>query len=580
MKLKFGEILDRHRVRLARPDALIHLALVGLASGFLAGFVIVLFRLVVEGAQAAILPGGGPENYESLEIWLRISLPSLGGLIIGWMFYRYGKGIQLLGVARVLERMAYHQGYLTLRGFFLQLFGAATAIVSGHSVGREGPHVFLGAAAGSILGQYLELPNNSIRTLVGCGTAAAIAASFNTPLAGVIFALEVVMMEYSFASFIPVMLAAAAANTVSVAVIGGDPAFQVPELSMGSLREIPLVLVLALFGGAFSALFVHLLQRLAERVQVMPFWIRTTLAGVGVGLLGAMVPEVMGIGYDTVNHALLGQIGLNLLLVMLAFKLLATVISVGMGIPGGMIGPALFLGAVLGSLFALVVNSMVPHLGVDVGFYALLGMGAVMSASLQAPLAALVAMMELTYSPQIVMPGILVVVVAGLVASEVFKKESIFTTVLKTAGMKYDSSPLLQTLRGVGVAGVMDRRFVRVGQVLPLERAHEVLANEPRWLLVYGGQHPVALMPAVELVRYLQGVAKADFNNEPIDLMEIPGQRLQLAPVSLQANLQEALECLENAACDALYVERLTAPGVRRVYGILTRQSVESVYRY
>ncbi len=579
MRFKFGELLDRHRFRLAQPDALVHLALVGLLSGLLAGAVIVLFRVIVEGSQDAILPGSGAENYETLPVWQRILLPVIGGALIGWLFFFHGKGIQLLGVARVMERMAYHQGYLTLRGFFLQLIGAAVAIISGHSVGREGPHVFLGAATGSLLGQYLALPNNSIRTLVGCGTAAAIAASFHTPLAGVIFALEVVMMEYTFASFIPVMLAAAAADAVSVAVLGSEPAFVVPELSMGSLREMPLIIVLGLLAGAFSALFAHMLHGLAGSVRDWPFWRRAILAGVGVGLLGALVPEVMGIGYDTVNDALLGQIGLGLLGALLVFKLLATVVCVGMGIPGGMIGPALFLGAILGSLTALLANNWVTGLSVDPGFYALLGMGAVVSASLQAPLAALAAIVELTHSPQIVMPGILTVVTASLVASELFGKESIFIEVLKAAGMKYDTSPMLQTLRGIGVAGIMDRNFLRVSSSVPADGVRDLLTREPRWLVIYEDEQPLVLMPAVELARFMESTKEAHIA-EPIDLMEIPGQRYQLAPINLQANLQEALDSLEKSSCDALYVERVTAFGMRRIFGVLTRQAIESTYRY
>ena len=175
--------LEVNRLHLARPDALLRLAGLGLLTGLIAGAVIVLFRLLVEQTQEAILPGTGAENYEALPLWARIALPIFGGLLLAIMFRWGAKGLYVLGVARVMERMAYHQGHFTVRGFLLQFFGASIAIISGHSVGREGPHIFLGAAAGSLLAQRLSLPNNTVRTLVGCGTAAGIAASFNTPLA-------------------------------------------------------------------------------------------------------------------------------------------------------------------------------------------------------------------------------------------------------------------------------------------------------------------------------------------------------------------------------------------------------------
>jgi H+/Cl- antiporter ClcA len=579
MRLKAwgGERLERLRIHLGRPDALLQLALLGLVSGLLAGLVIVAFRLAVEGMQSLMLPGGNAENFEQLEFWQRLILPLLGGLAIGWIFLLWGRGNQMLGVARVMERMAYHQGYLTLRGFFLQFVGASIAIFSGHSVGREGPHVFLGAASGSLLGQYLALPNNSIRTLVGCGTAAGISASFNTPLAGVIFALEVVMMEYTLSSFIPVILAAVGANAVSIMVFGNDPAFEVPLLQLGSLTQMPLLLLLGVAVGAISALFIQMLQSLTQQVQGLAFWWRTSLAGLVVGVLGIMVPEVMGIGYDTVNAALLGQFGIGLLLALVVFKLLATVMSVGMGIPGGVIGPSLFIGATLGSLVGVLAGHIFPQAGIDVGLYALLGMGGMMGASLQAPLAALTAMMELTHSPQIIMPGMLVVVIAGLTASELFRKESLFITMLKTGGKNYASNPVTQALQRIGVAGVMHKRFARSERMISSAKAEQLLSGEPEWLLV-GTPPDLELMAAVDLVRYLQ--QRPPPAGGEIDLMEIPAQRRDVAAVHLQATLQEALEVLDREGAEALYVQRMTAPGIYRIYGILTREGVESAYRF
>ncbi len=373
-----GEALERLRLHLSRPDALIQLALLGLFTGLLAGGTIVFFRVSVEAIQRGLLPGDHAESFESLPYWARLLMPLLGGLAIGWAFSRQRKGIPVLGVPGVMERLAYHQGYLTLRSFIQQFFGAAVAIISGHSVGREGPHIFLGAASGSLLGQYLALPNNSIRTMVGCGAAAGIAASFNTPLAGVIFALEVVMQEYTVAGFIPVILAAVSATVVSVAVLGGAPAFTVPDLQLGSLGEIPLLILLGLAVGALSSLFIHLLEMTVERSKRLSYIQRCGLAGLLVGLVALVAPQVMGVGYDTVNSALMGEIGIGLLLLVLAAKVFATVASIGLGIPGGNIGPVLFIGACLGSAVGLLLNQVSGGGLVDVGLYALLGMGAMM----------------------------------------------------------------------------------------------------------------------------------------------------------------------------------------------------------
>ncbi len=572
----YGNQLDQLRLHLSRHDALLQLSLLGLLTGLLAGTVIVLFRVIVEQTQAGFLAERLPENYEALSPWLRFLLPIAGAMVIALFFHRYARGETVLGVTYVMERLAYHQGYLTLRGFVLQFVGAAAAIISGHSVGREGPHILLGAAAGSLLGQRLSLPNNSIRTLLGCGTAAGIAASFNTPLAGVIFALEVVMMEYSLTSFTPVILAAVTATGISIAVFGNAPAFAIPPMTLPSLAEIPVVLLLGLLVGGLASLFIHLMQVTMERVNRVSFWRRILVAGVLMGAIGFLVPQAMGIGYDTVNSALLGELGIALLMVIVVAKVLATVACLGLGVPGGNIGPLLFLGGCLGSLIGQIATHIFNHETMAVGLYALLGMGAMMGATLQAPLAALTAMMELTHSPQTIMPGMLVIVVAGLTVSELFRKESLFLTLMRAIGKDYDANPVMLALRRAGVASVMGKRFVRPDRRISRDKAEALLQEEPEWLLIQGEGRPVSLMPAVDLVRYLKTEA-AEAKPE-LDLLAIPGQRMDVAPIYLQATLQEALERL-NSGAEALYVERMTAPGIRRIYGVLTREQVESAYK-
>jgi CIC family chloride channel protein len=221
---KINRMLERLRQQLASGDALM-LAIIGLFSGLLAGAVILAFRQLVEGVQALFLADATGENYESLASHWRLLLPLGGGLLIGIVFQYFSVEERRVGIVHVLERLGYHQAWLPLRNAVLQFFGAATSIISGHSVGREGPGVHLGAATGSLLGQWLSLPNNSLRTLVACGAAASIAASFNTPLAGVVFAMEVILLEYSISGFVPVILASVSATWVTRLVYGAAPAF-------------------------------------------------------------------------------------------------------------------------------------------------------------------------------------------------------------------------------------------------------------------------------------------------------------------------------------------------------------------
>jgi hypothetical protein len=252
---------------------------------------------------------------------------------------------------------------------------------------------------------------------------------------------------------------------------------------------------------------------------------------------------------------------------------------IGLGVPGGMIGPALFMGAMLGALvakFALLV-SLGPES--HVGFFALLGMGAMMSGSLQAPLAALTAMLELTDNPEIIMPGMLTVVVAGITASEVFGKDSLFLTMLRASGLDYGANPVFQALRRVGVASVMERSFVQVQQQLPREQALEILSLNPVYLLIRGDDAERVLMPAVDLAKFLESPENEDAA-EFIDLLRIPAARLEVASIHLQASLQEAWTLFEESTAEALIVERMTAPGILRVYGVLMPETVEKSYRF
>jgi hypothetical protein len=338
---------------------------------------------------------------------------------------------------------------------------------------------------------------------------------------------------------------------------------------------MPLVILLGLAVGILSAAFIQMMQLVAGVGRRLTLWQRYVLASVMAAVFGVLLPQLMGIGYDTVNEALLGQFGILLLAMLVVGKLLATSLSVGLGIPGGMIGPSLFIGAALGALVANLFT--LAGLNVDIGFFALLGMGAMMGASLQAPLAALTAIMELTHSPGIIMPGMVVIIVASMTASELFRKESLFITMLKASGMDYSANPVLQALRRIGVAGTMNKSYLRTSPVIEHEEALTLLKEKPAWLIIDGETHPLALLRAADLASFLE--MEQEEVVASVDLMEIPAQRFDIAPVHLQATLQEAQELLNNSSAEALYVQRQTAPGIHRIYGILTRDMIESAYR-
>lgn len=581
---------ERFQFRLAGPDALLQLAILGLITGVITGVVIVAFRLLVEEIQDLLLPGSGSEGYERLSSELRFLFPVIAGLLLAFLFYRFSKGIRVLGIARVMERMAYHQGYMTIRGFCIQFVGAAIAMIGGHSVGREGPHVYLGGASGSLFGQFLNLPNNSIRTLVASGVAAAIAASFNTPLAGVIFALEVIMMEYTLASFVPVMLAAVSATAVSNTVLGSAPAFGIPDFNIASFAEFPVIILLGLVVGTAAALFNQMLETISLKTKTIQIWWRVIIAGVLVAVIGLFVPEVLGIGYDTVNATMFGAYSALTLLGLFVAKMVATSICIGLGVPGGMISPAFFIGAMLGGMMSFLAVFLFGADASEIGFYALLGMGAMVGASLQAPLAALTAIMELTYNPGIIMPGMLVIVIAQLTASVIFKKQSLFVSMLRNNGLDYDINPAMQVLRGIGAASVLDNKITRVSPLMTQKQAKSIISDVDNihWILINNEAGELTtLMPTSELAKFLQTASQGNVelkeemgDEDEFNLLEIPANRMQLSPLSLQASLQQAHEKFTQGA-EVLFVvfNEEKALTNTRIYGIITKTMIDASYK-
>jgi len=574
IRLGFGRRLEAFRLRVSRADAIPELSLLGVLSGVLAAAVIIAFRYMVQLGQDLFLPRY--YDYESLGHLWRLVLPVAGGAALGLLCVVLPQAVLRVGVPHILERLDYHQGRLPWANAAVQFLGGAIALICGHSVGREGPSIHLGAASSNVPAQWLGLPNNALRVVAACGAAAGIAATFNTPLAGVAFAMEVLMMESTVAAFAPVILATVGATTLTRLAFGEDLAFSVPALSMGSLAELPLVLLMGVALGAVAATFIRLLRMFYRRGQALPAWLRPLAAGALVGLAALAVPQVMGIGYDTVDDALRGKLAVWLMAAMVLVKVVSTAAAVGLGVPGGLIGPSLVIGAMGGGLFGAVAHHFGLFPDASIGFHVMLGMGAMMAGALQAPLAALLAILELTGNPNIIFPGMLAVIAATLTSGYLHGRESVFQALLRAMGADLRNDWIARGLRQIGVGAAMSRRFVSLPPRAERGQAQQALAAKPRWVLVRHDPAAALLLPAVDLVRALQDQPDA----AELDLLAMPAGRLTAAPVDFQASLQEAQDELYRAGAEALYVVRRTVPGLPRVYGVLTRDDILSGYRY
>ncbi|SHE72886.1 H+/Cl-antiporter ClcA [Modicisalibacter ilicicola DSM 19980] len=578
-RLSFPDLsLERFRRRLASVDALPQLCVLGVISGLTTGVLMVLFRLLLSLGGLVFMPGGDYEDFEALPALARSTLPLLAVALIGFWLWRQPPAARKIGVAHVIERLAYHQGKFPLRNWLTQWWVGLVSVLGGLSAGREGPAIHLGAAASCGIGQRLRLPHNSMRVLVACGTAAGIAASFNTPIAGVIFAMEVVVMEYTIVGFIPVILASSMGAVVAQLVYGTEPAFDIPSLHLQSLMDLPWIVVSALLIGLLAGVFVRVAQG-GERLRHIPRWLRFLLAGLLVGGVAWWYPQVQGMGYDTLGQTLTSTPPIDVLLAVAIGKLLLTALTVACGIPVSIIGPVLVVGAAIGALCGLAGTVLMPTLASGPEVYAMLGMAAMMGAVLQAPLAALMALLELTHNPNIILPGMLSVVVAGLTVRQVCRCQGFFITQTQH-GLHLLQQPLMQALSRVAVPAVMERSLARTQRKISREQAQALLEDKPTWLVIIRSREektPIALK-AADLARALLDEELAD--QQTFDLLEVPGQRLELAPIHLQATLNEAFDRLHEYGVDALYVEHTTAPKIQKISGIITRDAIESYYRY
>jgi CIC family chloride channel protein len=571
MKLLPRISIKTFRRSLASFDSIPQFALLGIASGFVTGLVIIAFRLAIEWPLGQMLEGG-PESFESLHPLLAFALPIAGALILIPITSALAPADRRIGVVHVLERLARHQGHMPLSNALVQFITGVIALASGQSGGREGPAIHLGAAGSSLIGHYMKLPNNSIRVLVGCGAAAAISASFNTPIAGVIFSMEVIIMEYTIAGFIPVILASVVAAVMTQLVFGSATAFDVPSVSMASLLDLPILVVEGAFIGVIAAVFVKMLLT-TTRYATEKIWMRLLIAGALTGSTALVAPQILGIGYDTVNMAMVGDLGLTLLLLVFVLKIIVSSTILALGMPVGIIGPTLFIGAMAGGIFAVAAGNLGTNLSDD-ALYVTLGMGAMMGAVLQAPLAALMAVLELTNNPNIILPAMLVIIIANITASQLYSVRSVFMMQMEALGLEFRQNPLSMALNCASMASIMIRNFERVSRNLTREDAREVSRKKPVWILVDGDKGPSFILRAEDLENYL-----ADSEEEVIDLAAIPATRKDVTAILLQATLSEALDTLNSSGVQALYVNRITAPMMDSPVGIVTREDIETYYQ-
>ena len=385
-----------------------------------------------------------------------ILLPVLGGLVVGPLVHFIAPEAKGHGVPEVLTAIATKGGHIRPVVVLVKALGSAITIGSGGSVGREGPIVQIGAALGSTIGQVFKLNERRVINLVASGAAAGIAATFNAPIAGVMFALEVILGDFGFQNLTTMVVAAVTASVVSRAALGNTPAFTVPAYSLNSPWELPLYLALGIVAGLGATAFVKALYFMEDVFDNWKFppYLKPAVGGLGLGILGFFVPRVFGTGFDSISNTLMGQLGLGMLAILIVGKILATVLTLGSGASGGVFAPALFIGAVLGGAFGMVAQAIFPGLPASSGAYAMVGMAAVFAGAARAPITAVIILFEMTQDYRIILPLMIATVVSTIIAQRI-EPESIYTLKLKLRGIDIHAKRNENLLRSISVKDAM-----------------------------------------------------------------------------------------------------------------------------
>ncbi|GAB3550966.1 CIC family chloride channel protein [Actinopolyspora lacussalsi] len=446
-----------------RGSGLMALALlVGLGSGLGA----IAFRWLITSATELFsgrpeytdVPGAPHPWLPGLGIWFLVLVPAIAGLIYGPLVYWFAPEAKGHGVPEVMYAVSERGGRIKPQVSLVKALASALCIGGGGSVGREGPIVQIGSALGSTMGRGMRLTERRMRVLVACGAAGGIAATFNAPMAGPFFAMELILRDFTVESFGAVVLSSVTASVIGRAVMGNEAFLSLPDFHLRNPSEFLLFALLGVLIGAAGVLFSKVLYRiedLCDRIWRGPEWLRPGVGGLFLGLLLLVLPQMYGVGYPVLGNAINGNYAIWFLVILLLGKMIATSLTIGIGGSGGVFAPALFIGGMGGTAFGLVAHGLIPEIAGSPGAYGLIGMGAAFAGSARAPMTAVIILFELTGQYSIILPLMLAVVVATLI-SRTLSRDTIYTTKLSRRGIDLDARQRRGRLPDRTVSDVMD----------------------------------------------------------------------------------------------------------------------------
>ncbi|MFE0631156.1 chloride channel protein [Streptomyces sp. NPDC058864] len=538
--------MQRIRGGSRRSEAQWGVVALGLIVGLGAGLGAIAFRWLI---QAFTRLFSGHQDYSAagraahpnlpwLGPWFVLLAPVVGGLLYGPLVQRFAKEARGHGVPEVMYAVALRGGRIAPQVSVVKALASALCMGSGGSVGREGPIVQIGSALGSTLGGVLRVPENRMRMLVACGAAGGIAATFNAPLAGVFFAMELILRDFAVESFGVVVISSVTASVVGRAAFGDAAFLALPAFHVDHLVQYLLFAALGVVAGMVGLGFTRVLYLVEDACDWAwrgPEWLRPAAGGLLLGGVLLALPEMYGVGYPALENAVEGRYVIGFVLLLLVGKVLATSLTIGIGGSGGVFAPSLFIGAMTGTAFGILVHHLSPATGGHAGAYGLVGMGAAFAGAARAPITAVVVLFELTGEYSIILPMMLAIVVATL-TSRALSRDSIYTLKLRRRGIDLDQAHRDSPFASVSAGHVMESPPTPLSTDMPLSQAADSLALSGHGALPVtdcdGQYHGVVTARAVAEAL---AVARTDVSQSAAtvrDLTEMPQAVTDRTPLS------------------------------------------------
>ncbi len=555
--------------------------IMGLVIGVVGGYGAVGFRLAIEFVGHLVYQSSEPtfEYLLSLPWYWRFAIPVLGGLIVGPIVTYFASEAKGHGVPEVMAAVATRGGIIRGRVAAAKVAASAVTIGTGGSAGSEGPIVQIGSAIASSLGQLMKLSARKMKTFVGCGAAAGIAATFNAPVAGMLFSLEIVLGSFAVSSISPIIVASVTATAISRRYLGDAPAFEVPSYTLVGPIELIHYAVLGVVAAAVAVLFTKVLDRsetFFERLRV-PDALKPAIGGLIMGLLGAAgLTHVYGVGYEFIESALRGELAVGLIAVLIVAKILATSATLGSGGSGGILAPSLLLGALTGGLVWFGAHAVTPGLvGPHHGAFSLVGMAALVGAATHAPLQAILILFELTGGYEVILPLMLATTVAVIFA-KMFMEESIYTVKLKAKGINLRHGQEVNVLRGLKTGDIMRTEVLTAPDNLRLRPLLDIISESANNSTVFLLDREGKLMGNISF----HEVRRVLFDLEALEPVLVAADIAELDPVTVspEDTLDVVIELFARQNLDELPVVDPNDPGT--IIGSVHRSDVVDTYNH